>query len=457
MVLRPETIMEPKGAATKVRGTIPVFPSRLSLVALCTATTLAATATFAVMPPPPWGDSAPTSSAQVLSYVHGVMSNLPPETVDQIHAAQKRKASAGELLSILYNAQHSASTSPATFSSLICTNTVPQPQFPWLMASVTNTSDRIAMLKQMYGDQWRVLGGSSGEGTPYGSRLINTFAVCRELEDLERRIGNQKDELTGLDSYTNVFLIDGAAMSLFWHAKRMYDDNDRSRAANLLRLLISPHDTESFSRGSSYHILANILKERKDYTNAFIYEMMVHRFNACLVFTANAYITAASILERVFHQHQNALALLAVDVPTPEFSQKCPIRHLMMADISFKQHDFTNMARHIQMACAWDPKNKDMIRYWESQCPALSDVWGYAMTNPWSAVDITSTISKGLSSPFKTPDDSLFLDAVSHDWPAMSSIPQSIMTNLLLCNNILTNNSQGNIASNQLHMRMPCH
>ena len=140
-----------------------------------------------------------------------------------------------------------------------------------------------------------------------------------------------------------------------------------------------------------------------------------------------------------------------------EFSQKCSIRHLMMADISFKQHDFTNMARHIQMACAWDPKNKDMIRYWESQCPALSDVWGYAMTNPWSAVDITSTISKGLSSPFKTPDDSLFLDAVSHDWPAMSSIPQSIMTNLLLCNNILTNNSQGNIASNQLHMRMPCH
>ena len=99
----------------------------------------------------------------------------------------------------------------------------------------------------------------------------------------------------------------------------MYDANDHSRSDNLLRLLTSPHNTESFARGSSYHLLANVLRERKDYTNAFIYEMMVHKFNACLVFTANAYINAANILERIFHQHQNAMALLAVDVPTYEF------------------------------------------------------------------------------------------------------------------------------------------
>ena len=370
------------------------------------------------------------------------MSNLPPETVDRIHAAQQRKASPDQLLGIVSSATQKATNIDITRSN--STAQISQSNVcPASSATVTgsvdsvtaNISDRIAMLRQAYGDQWNILTGDGSTSLPRATSLPSLMTAFQQIEELARRIDDPEDRLSGLDRYTNVFTLNGAGMTLFHHVDDLLaEKNDRDY--QLLSLLIRPENNDSFSRGSSYHFLAGIMLEYGDAAKAFSYEMMIHKFSACLVYIANAYIRAADILERKYAQLDNALALLAVDVPTPEYQEKYVLRHLKMADISYIKRDITNVVRHLQAVCVADTNYIDVVPRWFREYSGTERLWASLATNPWTRSDADAAIEQGIRSDRSTPNDILFLDALSHDWPAMADVPIAILTNRVLSNNI---------------------
>ncbi len=169
---------------------------------------------------------------------------------------------------------------------------------------------------------------------------------------------------------------------------------------------------------------------------AFKYYIKVHKYPACLVFTANAYVFAADILNKM-GQPDNALALLAVDVPTFAFRQKLLQRHIKSYSICKNKNDITNAVRHLQTAYLADTNIVNTIKVILQTFPKWCEKhFRDSLTNLWCERDVLYTINKGISNPHETPDDDLFFDAVTHKWPDVYEVSKIILTNRTLSNNI---------------------
>jgi len=263
----------------------------------------------------------------------------------------------------------------------------------------------------------------------------NANVLFNELMD---RTKNKSDMLNGLEKYEPIFSLGGGvALTLYNVAYDMYYRQHELRAGNLFLFLINKKNINKFTVGNSYHWLGTICyEEYKDNEMAFKYFLKVHKYPACLVFTANAYVFAAEILNKM-GQADNALALLAVDVPTYKYKNKLMQRHIMSYSICKNKNDITNAVRHLQVAYLADTNIYNTIKIILQTFPKWCEkYWWETITNCWSETDIMSTINNGISNPHETPDDDLFFDAVTHKWPAVYEVSRIILTNRTLSNNI---------------------
>ena len=182
--------------------------------------------------------------------------------------------------------------------------------------------------------------------------MIQSNEIAHVLfNELMDRINDKKDMFNNLEKYKPVFSLGGEPpLTIYNAAYNMYYRKNELRAGNLFLFLISDKNQNKFTVGNSYYWLGKICYEvYKDNETAFKYYMMVHKYPACLVYTANAYVFAAKILNRM-GQSDNTLALLAVDVPVYKFKQKLMQRHIMSYSICKNKNDITNAVRHLQTA-----------------------------------------------------------------------------------------------------------
>jgi len=162
----------------------------------------------------------------------------------------------------------------------------------------------------------------------------------------------------------------------------------------------------------------------------------VYKYSACLIFTANAYVFAAEILVKS-GQADNALALLAIDVPVYKFKQKLMQRHIKSYSICKNKNDITNAVRHLQTAYLADTNIINTVKVILKTFPKWCEKYFKdTLTNYWCEEDILNIISRGISNPHETPDDDLFFDAATHKWPAVYEVSKIILTNRTLSNNI---------------------
>jgi len=193
------------------------------------------------------------------------------------------------------------------------------------------------------------------EADNFASMIQNSENANILFDELMDRTKNKSDMLNGLEKYEPIFSLGGgAALTLYNVAYNMYYRKHELRAGNLFLFLLSDKNLNKFTVGNSYYWLGSIsYKEYKDNEMGFKYFLKVHKFPACLVFTANAYVFAAEILVKS-GQADNALALLAVDVPVYKFKQKLMQRHIMSYSICKNKNDITNAVRHLQTAYLTD-------------------------------------------------------------------------------------------------------
>ena len=381
----------------------------------------------AEIPLPPWYErpGGPTSRVEIVEYLAAVLPALSEQDRSELDRARERSAGDGEILSLTYAARLRAAIR----------GTRPPP------ATTPTTLDEIQRLQAVYGDQWETLTQTPGAvwstaagGSNMISEVLTGITLC---EELKRRIDNPADPLDDLDRYTPVFTLRGAAWSLYWKAEQIYWKESKARAKKVFELFLSQENNSGFTRGGAHFFLGKLYwKYYNDSSRAFKHFMKVHTYSSCLVLTAAAYYHAACILKDN-GQYDNALALLAVDVPTLDMSSLGPQRHITAAEIELGRRNFTQAARHVQKAYLIHANCTNVINNILSQYPHVRDTyWDIAATNPWSAIDVEQAIRAGLSNPHSTPDDDLFLEALAHAWPKPEDIPAAIATNRVLNNNV---------------------
>ena len=263
----------------------------------------------------------------------------------------------------------------------------------------------------------------------------NAYVLFNELMN---RINDEKDTLANLEKYKPIFILGGEEpLKIYNAAYEMHYRKHQLRAGNLFLFLISDKNLNKFTIGNSYYWLGKIsYEEYKDNEMAFKYYMMVHKYPACLVYIANAYVFAAEILNQL-RQADNALALLAVDVPVFTYRQKLIQRHIKSYSICKNKNDITNALRHLQTAYLVDTNIINTIKVILKTVPKWCEKYFQdTLTNYWSETDAMNAINNGISNPDETPDDVLFFDAITHRWPPIYDVSKIILTNRTLSNNI---------------------
>ena len=265
----------------------------------------------------------------------------------------------------------------------------------------------------------------------------NAYVLFSELMN---RINDKKDYLylNNLEKYKPIFELGGGEpLTIYNAAYKMYRSNNKLRSKPLFEFLINSNNVNKFTIGNSYYFLGRIYdRVIKDKNLAFNNYMMTHKFSACLVFTANSYILAADILADM-SEIDNALALLAVDVPTFDYKNVKVSRHLTSTYLCLAKNDITNAMRHLQIVYFTDTNKSEKV--WEILTkfpPGSKGLWNVVLTNQWSEKYVIETINKGISSPYITPNDDLFFDASTHNWPQIEDVSEIIFTNRTLSNNI---------------------
>ena len=268
---------------------------------------------------------------------------------------------------------------------------------------------------------------------------IQNYGKAYDLfNELIGRINNKNDSLDNLEKYKPIFLLGGEEpLAIYNKAYLMYRKGSKMRPKPIFEFLTNSYNINKFTIGNSYYFLGRIYDRIiKNKTLAFKNYLMTHKLSACLVFTANSYILAADILADM-DETDNALALLAVDVPTYNDKSKKCLRHLKSTYLCMNKNDITNAMRHLQVVYFTDTNKNDEV--WEilTHFPKGSKgLWNTVLTNQWSEKFELETIGRGISSPYFTPDDDLFFDALAHDWPKIEDVSDVIRNNRTLSNNI---------------------
>ena len=357
-----------------------------------------------------------------------VYSLLPAHTKDTITQARQRKASDAEILSYIYQARLGNVTPNRSV------NLHENPE------DISETIDDAKTMQAEYGNQWEIL-NNSRKGFWNGNdseNIIHAVMSCMEMaKELKKRIIDDNDPLYDSDKYTPIFAMTGPAWSLFWEAEAVLKKRQYQKAERLFTLFTHPDNGNGFTKGGAYFFLGKIHRYYyHDVDRAFRYFMRVHTFPACLVYTSAAYLYAAEIL-RDKRQHDNALALLAMEIPNIDYSSRAVQRHMIAADICLDRFDYTNAIRHFQAALIYKPELTNTIPG-RLKCNRKysENVWKSVATNVWGMADIDKAIVTGLTNQHETPDDELFSDALLHEWPVMTALPVDIATNRVLNNNI---------------------
>ncbi len=301
--------------------------------------------------------------------------------------------------------------------------------------SLNNTYELLLKEKSVFDSQWDILCDRANKIPASISENKDAYIL---LDELIKRTKNKTDPLNNLKKYEPIFSLGGAApLTIYGIAYNMYYRSNDFRSVKLFLFLISEDNPNKFTVGNSYYWLGKFcMNELKDKSTAFKYFMTVHKYPACLVFTANSYIFASEILVEM-RQQENANALLAIDVPTYDFDSIKEYRHLLSYGNARFICDYTNAIRHYQVACIYNTNNISSVETMLKSMPSwCREYWNVAISNPWSEIDVMLTINKGLSNPRETPDDDLFFDALAHEWPSVENVPSLILTNRLLSNNI---------------------
>jgi hypothetical protein len=169
---------------------------------------------------------------------------------------------------------------------------------------------------------------------------------------------------------------------------------------------------------------------------AFGEYLRVQQYPACLVYTAGAYIHAADILNGM-GQPENALALLAVDVPNIDWPERYSHRHLISADILINEQRFDQALQQLAAAGQFRPESEDEIVEMLVRIPSYCvDRYAEEQSVQWDNADNDAAIVAGLTNSMSTPDDAMYYDAITHEWPPLESVADMIATNRALNNNV---------------------
>ena len=283
--------------------------------------------------------------------------------------------------------------------------------------------------------QWNLLCSEADDFALTIQSNENAYVLFNELMD---RINDKKDPLNNLERYKSIFSLGGeTTLTIYNAAYNMYRKSNKMHSKPIFEFLINSNNVNKFTVGNSYYFLGRIYDcviKNKD--RAFKNYMMTHKFSACLVFTANSYFLAADILADM-DETDNALALLAVDVPTFAYKSKKCLRHLKSTYLCMSKNDITNAMRHLQVVYFTDTNKNDEVWKILTHFPKGSKgLWNTVLTNQWSEKFELETIGRGISSPYFTPADDLFFDALAHDWPKIEDVSDVIRNNRTLSNNI---------------------
>ena len=312
----------------------------------------------------------------------------------------------------------------------------------WVKASYDSQDDpsSYAVYGTTPGSGTRLAGSIGTNEATVAGGIEFTRDTMELLDGLRRRIANTSDPLSDLEPrYVPVVRVSGVARCIFKCANRMYWTRQIARAEALFKLIVDadPGTVDGFALGGSCHFLARIMRDcHHDDDAAFDLFLRTQKYSACLVYTAYAYIEAADILKKR-GQFENALALLAVDVPCHGFPNVLALRHMRSADICRAQRDYTNTVRHFHAAVAADKSLEPVVAANVRRCPmGTENLLATVGTNLWTEQDSLGLIITGITNHYSTPNDLVFFDALMHDWPKIEDVPPAIATNVALNNNV---------------------
>jgi len=355
----------------------------------------------------------------------------------ELYQALDSGAPASELLSIIY--------SKRLYSLLVDYENSGNNSAANSYAALLKELQRITNL---YNDQWLLFYNGTADVIGVGD-MLNCLKL---LDELLLRIKDKNDSLDNLQKFETIFKLPGASFTILNKARKFVHRLKYERAEKLLLLLLqSPENKDGFSLGGAYHFLGKVqYYHYSDRTNAYKSFLKVHNLPACLVYTAHSYMNIANILND-WRLKDQALAVLAVDVPNIDFESIKAFRHLIATDICLNKYDYREAVRHLQVTDVLMPGCYTNNRAFQlKRCPnGGTQLWQSVISEPWSEEDEWNTILKSTENTENVPEYNLFLDLVLHDWPVMDEIPLNIATNRLLNNNIfeqkrktLTTNSE---------------
>jgi tetratricopeptide (TPR) repeat protein len=257
---------------------------------------------------------------------------------------------------------------------------------------------------------------------------------------LLRRIANPRDPLNDLARHSEALNMPDAGNALYERARRLFWSGQYPRAVAVFTLLTHPANQSDFVKGNAYYFLGKALRTHyHDNVGAFTNYLYAQHYSACLVFIAFSYLEAAKTLQAM-GQVQNALGLLAVDVPCIDYNDVYADRHWTAARMWLERNNVPRAMRHFQAAYAMTPAcSNDLSELFSGFPQYFHAQWQAVGTNPLDRAEADDAIITALTNACSTPDDKLFMEALLHEWPATSAIPLAIATNRVLNNNIFPN------------------
>jgi len=243
--------------------------------------------------------------------------------------------------------------------------------------------------------------------------------------------------------FTNLLGLPCVPDRIYQVARALIDQQQYGRALPMFELMCWPENPDGFSRGNAYYFVAHIqdVWQAKPVA-AFTNYLRVQQFPACLVFTADAYYQAARQFATL-GLREHAVALVTVEVPTVDMITMEYARHTLAYDLCRGLNDPTNALYHLQALLMHVPNMTAEVSELLARNPQVEQLWnGSEGTFVCAAIQL-AIIERALSHPARTPDDALFMDALTHKWPTMRELPLAVSTNRVLNNNIFDRRSIG--------------
>jgi len=396
----------------------------MSRRATITGILLAGAAAYgAMLPAPPWSaqQRGPTCAYEITVYLADTLPYLDADVRERVADMLERGTSPAYALALVQTARWQARIAASTA--------------PWdlsagdISAADTHLRHNLTAL----GDQLDAMISSNAAHLPPLS-VRATLSALRLLEELKQRVANTNDSLGNLEQYAPLFRLRGAPMTVFWWAQRMFWYENKARTEPLFNFLLDPRNPDDFTIGAARFFTGMLCEQlHNDPARAFSYYLGCVSHKTCLVFIGQAYCNAARIVSDM-GQRENALALLAVDVPSIDMVSLRARKHLMAANILLDALQYTNGVKHLQAALTADSNVTQAVNTLVRSFYINASLWQCMLTNTWTEAERDAAILTGLTNACATPDDQAFLRALSLDWPPPEALPQAILTNRTLNN-----------------------